>query len=470
MVFSSLIFLFAFLPLVLAIYFIAPRRWRNFVLLIFSLVFYAWGEPITVFLMLFSIASAYLFGFFIVKYKENNPKRAKFFLILSVSVTLSLLLFFKYYNFFAINLSKIPAVNIPTIARLRLPIGISFYTFQIMSYTVDLYRGECALQRNFVSFGTYVTLFPQLIAGPIVRYSDIDRQLSQRQETLFDFSDGTTRFCIGLAKKVLIGDALAAGHRYFDSLAELSPTALGGWLTIILYTLHLYYDFSGYSDMAIGLGSMFGFRFPENFRYPYASKSITEFWRRWHISLSTWFREYVYIPLGGNRQGKWKQYRNLAIVWLLTGFWHGAGWNFVLWGVYYAVILIVEKAFLLKLLEKKVPRFFCHFYTMLLVVIGFLIFSFTDLAEGWKCFLSLFGVGVGGFSTATVRYQALRFFPLLLLSVIGATPVPARISRYFLQKIPKSAVIFSILTLVSFLLCVAYLVDSTFSPFAYLQF
>ena len=338
-----------------------------------------------------------------------------------------------------------------------------------MSYTVDLYRRDCGLQKNYVAFGTYVTLFPQLIAGPIVRYQEIDRQLQCRRECLSDFSDGVVRFCVGLGKKVLLGDALAAGHRYFLSLAAFEPTALGGWLGAICYTLHLYFDFSGYSDMAIGLGKMLGFRFPENFNYPYIAKSITEFWRRWHITLSTWFREYVYIPLGGNRHGKARQYRNLVIVWLLTGFWHGAGWNFLLWGAYYAVILIFEKAFLLRLLE-RLPRSVRHLYTMLLVVLGFLIFSTPDLTLAWRDFLSLWGVGTVGFFSPTVQYQALRSLPLLLVSAIGATPIPRRIFESITQKMPKSTAFYPILTVMLLLLCVAYLVDSTFSPFAYLQF
>lgn len=470
MVFSSLIFLFAYLPITLTIYFAVPARWRNFVLFFVSLFFYGWGEPITVFLMLFSITAAYGFGFFIEKYREFDPQKAKNAMRLSVVVSLLTLLFFKYYNFFAINLSRLPLLNVPVIPNLRLPIGISFYTFQIISYTVDLYRRDCVLQKNYVSFGTYVTLFPQLIAGPIVRYSDIDHQLSKRRETWTAFSDGVGRFCCGLSKKILIGDALAAGYRYFDQLADFTPTVLGGWMTVILYTLHLYYDFSGYSDMAIGLGRMFGFRFPENFQYPYISKSITEFWRRWHITLSTWFREYVYIPLGGNRCGRMKLYRNLAVVWLLTGFWHGAGWNFVLWGAYYAVILILEKAWLLKCLEKS-PGFVRHLYTLLLVVIGFLIFSHTDLSDALRCFLTLFGIGCDRVALKVVRYQAVRLLPLFLISSVGATPLPHRFWNSFSQKMPKStAFLYPLLTMLSFLLCVSYLVDSTFSPFAYLQF
>ena len=469
MVFSSLIFLFFYLPTVLLLYYAAPRRWRNFVLLFVSLLFYGWGEPVTVFLMLFSILSAYAFGFLIEKNKASFPKRARSFTVLSVSVSLSLLLFFKYYNFFAENLSRLPMLRIPTIEGLRLPIGISFYTFQIISYTVDLYRRDCSLQRNFVSFGTYVTLFPQLIAGPIVRYKDLDCQLLNRRETVAEFSSGVNRFVCGLAKKVIVGDALAAGHRYFLTLGELSPTALGGWLTIVFYTLHLYYDFSGYSDMAIGLGRMLGFRFPENFQHPYTSQSITEFWRRWHMTLSTWFREYVYIPLGGNRVGRAKQYRNLAIVWLLTGFWHGAGWNFVLWGAYFAILLIVEKSGWLATLS-KLPRVLRHGYTMLLVTLGFLIFSSASLSEAGRIFLSLFGIGCWGLGSRVVFYQLLRQLPLLFLAVIGATPLPSTLYRRIVQGSSKRISWMPALTLLCLLLCVVYLVDSTFSPFAYLQF
>ena len=469
MVFSSLIFLFAYLPLTLLCYYAVPFRWRNAVLFLVSLIFYSWGEPIYVFLMLVSITSAYLFGFLIEKYHESAPKKAKHAMIASISVNLALLFFFKYYNFFASVLSRLPFVEIPTIVGLELPIGISFYTFQIISYTVDLYRRDCALQKNYVSFGTYVTLFPQLIAGPIVRYHDIDQQLSARRETLCDFASGVSRFCAGLAKKVLIGDPLAAGHAYFRDLATFESTTLGAWLTVIFYTLHLYYDFSGYSDMAIGLGRMFGFRFPENFNYPYISKSITEFWRRWHISLSSWFREYVYIPLGGNRKGRARQYLNLAVVWFLTGFWHGANWNFLLWGVYFCVILIAEKAFLHRILE-KLPSIFCHAYTVLLVMFGFLIFSHVDLLAGWACFRAMFGFGVVGLTQPSALYQLRRLLPLILLAAFGATPLPKRLWDTVQTRFAKAPLLRPVLSALVLLLCTAYLVDSTFSPFAYTQF
>ena len=469
MVFSSLIFLFAYLPLTLLAYYVVPRRWRNIVLFVLSLVFYGWGEPVYIILMVLSITTAYLFGFLIEKYRDSDPRRAKWAMTVSLAVNLSFLFFFKYYNFFAANLSLIPFINIPVIEGLELPIGISFYTFQIMSYTIDLYRRDCTLQKNYVSFGTYVTLFPQLIAGPIVRYRDVDEQLSERRETVDDFALGVQRFCCGLAKKVLVGDMLAAGYEYYKNLAEFGDTTLGAWLTVILYTLHLYYDFSGYSDMAIGLGKMFGFHFPENFNYPYISKSITEFWRRWHISLSTWFREYVYIPLGGNRKGKARMYFNLAVVWLLTGFWHGANWNFVLWGGYFCVILIVEKAFLLKALE-KIPNFFRHVYAMLLVTVGFLIFSFTDAQAGLSCFKALFGIGASGFTGNVVTYHFLRLLPLILIGAVGATPLPKKLWDRLHARFPRAAVFVPLLCAAVLILCTAYLVDSTFSPFAYTQF
>ncbi len=469
MVFSSLIFLFAFLPLTLAVYFLTPRKGRNAVLFALSLLFYGWGEPIYILLMLFEMSAAFALGFPIAKYRTDAPGRAKGALVLSILISLSLLFFFKYYQFFAVNLSRLPYVEVPVIKGLVLPIGISFYTFQIISYSIDLYRGDCVLQRNYIAFGTYVTLFPQLIAGPILRYHDVDVQLTQRTETVGGFSDGVVRFVTGLGKKVLLGDTLAAGYVYFRQLATVSPTLAGGWLTVILYSLHLYYDFSGYSDMAIGLGRMLGFHFPENFNYPYISQSITEFWRRWHISLSTWFREYIYIPLGGNRRGCVKQYRNLAIVWLLTGFWHGANWNFLLWGAYFAVILILEKMFLLRVLERT-PRVLRHTYAVLLILIGFLIFSNTDLSAAWACLRSLVGIGTVGLAGATVRYQALRLLPLLSVAVIGATPIPRALSLRLQDRHPRLAALTLPFCAAVMLFSVSYLVDSAFSPFEYTQF
>ncbi len=499
MVFSSLLFLFAYLAVTLFLYYIIPNmRYRNWVLFIVSMLFYGWGEPLYIIVMLASILEAYIFGFFIAKYRESNIKRARLFMTLSLCANLASLLFFKYCNFFIENLRLLPFLTdaIAPIEGLKLPIGISFYTFQIMSYTIDLYRGETDVQKNFVAFGTYVTLFPQLIAGPIVRYRDVDDQLMLRKETIDLFGSGTRRFVIGLAKKILIGDACAAYYEYFKATDALADTSAGAWMVMIFYTLHIYYDFSGYSDMAIGLGRMIGFRFLENFNYPYISKSITEFWRRWHMSLGTWFKEYVYIPLGGNRVGKLKQYRNIAIVWFLTGFWHGASWNYILWGVYFGIILMIEKTFLLKAL-KKTPAVVQHLYALLLIGFGWIIFSYTDAAAGLNCFGSLFGIGTSAFCTPTVGYQILHSLPLLLIAAVGSTPLPKKLWDKLCTvdwirigairedgteepvvmdepvtsvRAKTMAVVTTVLTFAIFMICVAYLVDSTFSPFLYFIF
>jgi len=470
MVFSSLIFLFAYLAITLVLYYAVPFKARNAVLFVVSLIFYGWGEPKYIVVMLFSILVAYIFGFFVGKYRESAPKKARAYLIVSILLNLSALLFFKYANFFIENLALLPGLGgLKPIEGLKLPVGISFYTFQIMSYTIDVYRGDARVQRRIVPFGAYVTLFPQLIAGPIVRYSDVDEQLTNRKETVDKFASGVQRFCAGLAKKVLLADTVYVllGH-YHDAFA-FEQTVLGAWLIVILYTFQIYFDFSGYSDMAIGLGRMLGFEFLENFNYPYISKSITEFWRRWHISLSTWFREYVYIPLGGNRRGKLRQYRNIAVVWLLTGFWHGASWNFLLWGAYFCVLLIVEKLFLYKWLQKA-PAVLAHLYTMFFVCISWLIFYFTDLGEGLTCLKAMFGVGVSSFATPTVVYDLLRSMPLLLICVLAATPLPKRLFDALKNRFVTMRYAQVLLIAGAFLVITAYLVDSTFSPFLYYRF
>ena len=470
MVFSSLIFLFAYLAVTLVLYYVVPFKARNAVLFAVSLVFYGWGEPKYIVVMLFSILVAYIFGFFVGKYRESAPKKARTYLIVSVILNLSALLFFKYANFFIENLALIPGLGgLEPIEGLKLPVGISFYTFQIMSYTIDVYRGDARVQRRIVPFGTYVTLFPQLIAGPIVRYSDVDEQLTYRKETVDKFASGVQRFCAGLAKKVLLADTVYVLLNYYHEAFAFEQTVLGAWLIVILYTFQIYFDFSGYSDMAIGLGRMLGFEFLENFNYPYVSKSITEFWRRWHISLSTWFREYVYIPLGGNRKGKLRQYRNIAVVWLLTGFWHGASWNFLLWGAYFAVLLIVEKLFLYKWLQKA-PAVLAHMYTMFFVCISWLIFYFTDLGEGLTCLKAMFGVGVSSFATPTVVYDLLRYLPLLAVCVLAATPLPKRIFDALKNRFVTMRYAQVLLLAGAFLVITAYLVDSTFSPFLYYRF
>lgn len=477
MVFSSLIFLFGFLTVTLALYYAVPRRFKNLVLFAMSLVFYGWAEPFFIVIMLISVASAFFLGFPIAKHRESNQGKAKKFLVLSLGLNLVWLLFFKYCNFFIENLSAIPFLSglekigeysLPFVSDIpfsfMLPLGISFYTFQIMSYSIDLYRGQTDVQRSFISFGAYVTLFPQLVAGPIVRYRDIDDMLADRRETVEDFAAGARRFCAGMCKKVLLADVADSMVNYFDASLGVEPSVLGGWLVVIFYTFRIYFDFSAYSDMAIGLGRMFGFKFLENFNYPYVSKSITEFWRRWHISLSSWFREYVYIPLGGNRKGKLKQYRNLAVVWLLTGFWHGASWNFVLWGVYFLIILMAEKAFLLKALEKA-PAVIQHVYSLFLIAIGWLIFYYTDTAAGLTCLKAMFGAG--GLTTPTVSFAAMQALPTLLFFAIAATPLPKKLWDTYVRRTEGGRIVSAVLPVLGLFVCVSYMVASSYSPFLY---
>lgn len=473
MVFSSPVFLFAYLPLTLAVYYLMPLRWRNLALFLLSLVFYGWDKPIYIPVMLFSVTVSYLCGFPIGKYRGRDRHRARVWLVISLVLNLSVLVFFKYTNFIIENLRLIPPLAgvLHPLEWLELPIGISFYTFQIMSYSIDLYRGENETQRSYIAFGTYVALFPQLIAGPIVRYRDVDRQLLSRTHTVDRFASGVRRFAVGFGKKILLGDALAAVYAYLSTAADFEFTVLSGWLMVATYTLHIYFDFSGYSDMAIGLGRMFGFEFPENFRYPYMASSITDFWRRWHITLSTWFREYVYIPLGGNRRGRARQYFNLAVVWLLTGLWHGASWNFVLWGLFYLILLVAEKAFLLRLLERnRLTRVLGHIGALLLVGIGWMIFDHTDLGEAFRIIGGLFGIGTAGFAAATVSWQALRLLPLLAISVAAATPYPTRLWNRLTGRRPALTVLEPVLLVAVLALSVACAVRSDYSPFLYFNF
>lgn len=480
MVFSSLIFLFGFLTVTLALYFAVPRRLKNLVLFIMSLVFYGWAEPFFIVIMLVSVATAFFLGFPIAKYKDAQKKKARAYLVLSLALNLVWLLFFKYCNFFIENLSAIPFLSglktidsytLPFVSDIPfsfvLPLGISFYTFQIMSYSIDLYRGQTDVQRSFVSFGAYVTLFPQLVAGPIVRYRDIDDMLIERKETVADFAAGARRFCAGMCKKVLLADVADSFVTYFDKSLGNEQTVLAGWMVVICYTFRIYFDFSAYSDMAIGLGRMFGFKFLENFNYPYISKSITDFWRRWHISLSSWFREYVYIPLGGNRHGLLKQYRNMAVVWLLTGFWHGASWNFVLWGVYFLIILMVEKAFLLKKLEKA-PAFLSHAYALILIAIGWLIFYYTDTAAGLRCLTAMFGAG--SLTAPAVSFTALHALPTLLVFAVAATPYPKKLWEKYVCRNELGRCVNAVLPVLGLLVCISYMVASSYSPFLYWNF
>lgn len=466
MVFSSTIFLCVYLPLVLLGYYICPKKGRNLFLLIVSLVFYAWGEPKYVFLMIFSILVNYIFGRLMDKHRENK-KRLKLMLVLSVVIDLGLLSVFKYTDFIITNVNAIFGANFDLL-NIALPIGISFYTFQAMSYTIDVYRNDVRVQKNLIDFGMYITMFPQLIAGPIVRYADVQDQLAERSVTTADFSEGVMRFVVGLGKKVLLANQMGAVWSEIYALGG-DVSALMAWTGAIAYTFQIYFDFSGYSDMAIGLGRMFGFKFPENFRYPYQSVSITDFWRRWHITLSTWFKEYLYIPLGGNRRGLARQALNLLIVWSLTGFWHGAGWNFVMWGLYYFVILFIEKLFLLKALD-KLPKFFRHVYALLLIVIGWVIFASDDVSVLLPYFGSMFGANgaVGGMDVYTLLTKA----ALLVICCIASTELPKKLFLSATGAMNEKAAftIKSVLTIALLALSMILLIGDSYNPFLYFRF
>ncbi|MBQ8107821.1 MAG: MBOAT family protein, partial [Ruminococcus sp.] len=390
MLFSSTTFLFAFLPVVLITYFIVPRVCRNAVLFVFSLVFYAWGEPVYVLLMIASTIVAYITGLLADSKRVKKRGLNLTAMLFAVVWNMGLLLFFKYTDFFINTANSAFGTDIKTLG-LALPIGISFYSFQTLSYVIDVYKGDVDSQKNFLDLATYVALFPQLIAGPIVRYKDVAAQLKERHETLEKFSQGVKRFCVGLGKKVILANAIGELYDTIAAAPKGQLSVCASWLGIIAFTFQIFFDFAGYSDMAIGLGKMFGFDFLENFNYPYISDSITEFWRRWHISLSSWFRDYVYIPLGGNRKGKARQCVNIMIVWFLTGFWHGANWNFMMWGVYFGVILLLEKNFLLKALGKA-PKSVRHIYALLLIVIGWGIFAFEDTGALINNLKNMFGL------------------------------------------------------------------------------
>lgn len=466
MVFSSTIFLCVYLPLVLLGYYICPKKGRNLFLLIVSLVFYAWGEPKYVFLMIFSILVNYIFGRLMDKHRENK-KRLKLMLVLSVVIDLGLLSVFKYTDFIITNVNAIFGANFDLL-NIALPIGISFYTFQAMSYTIDVYRDDVRVQKNLIDFGMYITMFPQLIAGPIVRYADVQDQLAERSVTTVDFSEGVMRFVVGLGKKVLLANQMGAVWSEIYALGG-DVSALMAWTGAIAYTFQIYFDFSGYSDMAIGLGRMFGFKFPENFRYPYQSVSITDFWRRWHITLSTWFKEYLYIPLGGNRCGLARQALNLLIVWSLTGFWHGAGWNFVMWGLYYFVILFIEKLFLLKALD-KLPKLFRHVYALLLIVIGWVIFASDDVSVLLPYLGSMFGANgaVGGMDVYTLFTKAV----LLIICCVASTELPKRLFLSATGAMNEKAAftIKSVMTIALLALSMILLIGDSYNPFLYFRF
>ena len=466
MVFSSVPFLYYFLPGCALLYFLAPRRLKNAALLLCSLLFYAWGEPKYVLLLLFSIAQGYAAARIIERYRPRRIAAAA--RTASVVLSLALLGVFKYTGFFLESFRAVTGLPV-TVLRLALPAGISFYTFQILSYVLDVWHGRAPAQRSFVNLATYIAMFPQLIAGPIVRYTDIAEQLEQRTVTLAGAASGARRFAVGLAKKVLLADSLAAIGTAWRATAQ--PSVLFAWLYAVSFLLQIYFDFSGYSDMAIGLGRLFGFSFPENFNYPYLSRSITEFWRRWHISLGTWFRDYLYIPLGGNRTSRAKWYRNLLIVWAATGLWHGAAWNFLLWGLLFAVLLIAEKQFLRPVLEKS--RVFSHIYVLFFITLSFVLFDADSVSGAAATLGALFGAGGLAGTSQEALYLLRSNAVLLAIAAVGATPLPKRLCGA-LESSRAGARVLSVLeplgVLTLLVLCTAYLVDGTFSPFLYFRF
>ncbi len=465
MLFSSITFLYYFLPIVLILYLVVPKKLKNVVLLLASLVFYAWGEPKYVFLMLLSILIGYLAGILM----EKLPRKPV--MCISVILCLFFLVYFKYTNFFIGNINNVLNTSLPFL-KVVMPIGISFYTFQIISYILDVYNKRVEKQGNILYLATYIAMFPQLIAGPIVRYSDINEQLGKRTYTVDNVAEGIKRFAIGLAKKVLLANQLGELCQIFQSSGE--KTIAFYWLYVLAASLHIYFDFSGYSDMAIGLGKILGFSFPENFNYPYMSKSITEFWRRWHMSLGTWFRDYVYIPLGGNRKGIKRQIFNILIVWLLTGFWHGAQWNFIIWGLYFALLLVIEKLWLYEKIEES--HIFSHIYTLFFIGLSFVIFNATDLGEIIVYLKNLFFLGdsrTNGFLGTEFLYYLKSYSTILVIAVLGATNLPKKMYG-MLQKntiVNKVLVVFEpIVVLFLVLLCTAYLIDGSFNPFLYFRF
>ena len=461
MVFSSLPFLFFYLPVAVAVYLLSPLKLRNLCLLVVSLFFYGWGEPVYISIMVLSIAVDYTHGLLVERWRDND-RRARMAVASSVLCNLAILVFFKYWDFIAVNVNALTGFSVPVLG-LPLPIGVSFYTFQTMSYTIDVYRRDAPVQRSVTAFGAYVTLFPQLIAGPIVRYRTVADQLVSREENLEKFTSGIRRFTVGMAKKVLLANAI--GQLWDVSLASRELTMAGAWLGLLAYAFQIYFDFSGYSDMAIGLGRMFGFEFLENFNYPYISRSVVEFWRRWHISLTTWFREYVYFPLGGNRVSRGKWVRNILIVWLLTGIWHGAGWNFLLWGLYYAVWMLAERLFLGKRLE-KLPAVLRHVYAMAVVLVGWALFAVEDPGRLGGYFRALFGGS--GLLSAVDGYRLRSYLPMLVILALGATPLAQTLWDRLGDRIQSRLA--PVLVLAALVLCTASLVDASYNPFLYFRF
>ena len=468
MVFSGITFLYYFLPCVLLLYFLAPAKAKNTVLLMASLFFYAWGEPVYILLMLFSIFIGYIAGLLLEKTMQRpvgciTPK-----VVLTGAVGIFTLLFiiFKYTDFIIENVNAATGMAIP-LRHIVLPIGISFYTFQMISYLVDVYRKEVPAQRNFISLALYISMFPQLIAGPIVRYSTVAEQIHTRKSTWEGIENGITRFVVGLSKKVLIANELGRLCELYKGTADTS--VLYTWIYAVAFMLHIYFDFSGYSDMAIGLGRILGFTFPENFNYPYISGSITEFWRRWHMSLGTWFRDYLYIPLGGNRVCSIKWYRNILLVWLFTGFWHGASWNFVVWGMFFGLLLVIEKKWLIPILRKA--KVFNHIYVLILLMISFVIFNGENLGEAFLHIRNMLGFGGIPFYSKEAGYYLGSFGVLIMAAIIGSTPAIRLVCKKTQDHYPKFSAILKTMGLVFlFVLATAYLIDGSFNPFLYFRF
>lgn len=464
MVFSSLVFMFAYLPITLLAYYLVPRQGRNIFLFIVNLIFYGWGEPKLVLLMVFNIFFNYIGGWLVDKYRADAKKK-KLFLILTCVLDIGILAVFKYTGMITETLNMLPFLNIPEL-QISLPIGISFYTFQTMSYVIDVYRDDAPVSKNFINFGTYVALFPQLIAGPIVRYRDVAEQLVNRRETLEMFTKGVKLFMVGLAKKVIIANTMGTLTTNIFATTDENGV-VGTWVGMIAYTFQIYFDFSGYSDMACGLGNMMGFEFLKNFNYPYIAKSITDFWRRWHISLSTWFKEYVYIPLGGNRKGVKRQILNLLIVWGLTGLWHGAAYNFVLWGLYYGLLLILEKFVLKKFLD-RLPSFVQHIYTLFIIIIGWGLFYFTDVGQLGEFMVDLFNFG-NGICGDQAFNLIMSNLPMLIIAAVASTPLAAMLYTRFehtrFMWIPETLYCMGILAVST-----ASLVNQSYNPFLYFRF
>lgn len=464
MVFSSLVFMFAYLPITLLAYYLVPRQGRNIFLFIVNLIFYGWGEPKLVLLMVFNIFFNYIGGWLVDKYRADAKKK-KLFLILTCVLDIGILAVFKYTGMITETLNMLPFLNIPEL-QISLPIGISFYTFQTMSYVIDVYRDDAPVSKNFINFGTYVALFPQLIAGPIVRYRDVAEQLVNRRETLEMFTRGVKLFMVGLAKKVIIANTMGTLTTNIFATTDENGV-VGTWVGMIAYTFQIYFDFSGYSDMACGLGNMMGFEFLKNFNYPYIAKSITDFWRRWHISLSTWFKEYVYIPLGGNRKGVKRQILNLLIVWGLTGLWHGAAYNFVLWGLYYGLLLILEKFVLKKILD-RLPSFVQHIYTLFIVIIGWGLFYFTDVGQLGEFMADLFNFG-NGICGDQAFNLIMSNLPMLIIAAVASTPLATMLYTRFehtrFMWIPETLYCMGILAVST-----ASLVNQSYNPFLYFRF